>query len=208
MGFANASCSFTRFHVLDSIPSELWDEVPERLKKFAFQDIDNTAEMQAHGWVAYENLLDNEWMSAPPQKAANYFVFSLRFDVRRIPAGVIKKHLMIALAQEMEKIRMQGKQFIARERKKEIKEQVLLSLRQRFLPVPSEFNVLWNTENNEVWFASTQAKMIDLFQELFLQTFDLHLEPLTPYSLATRMLDEKLVGSLDAIEPTIFTSRS
>lgn len=208
MGFANASCSFTRFQILDPIPDRLWDEVPDRLKKFAFQDIDNTSEMQAHGWVAYEDFLDSEWKSAPPQKAINYFVFSLRFDMRRIPAGVIKKHLMIALRQEMEKIRLQNKQFIARERKKEIKEQVLLSLRQRFLPVPSEFNVLWNTEKNEIWFASIQAKMIDLFQELFLQTFDLHLEPLTPYSLASHMLDESLVNVLDSIEPTIFTSHS
>lgn len=208
MGFINASCSFTRFRILDPVPSELWEEIPDRLKKFSFQDIDNTAEMQAHGWVAFEDMLDSEWKSAAPQKALNYYVFSLRFDIRRIPAGVIKKHLMLALKQEMEKIRMQNKQFIARERKKEIKEQVLLNLRQRFLPVPSEFNVLWNTEKNEIWFASIQAKMIDLFQELFLQTFDLHLEPLTPYCLASRMLDENRVHVLDTIEPTIFTSHS
>lgn len=206
MGFANASCSFTRFRILDTIPQNLWNEIPERLKKFAFQDIDATTEVQAHGWVAIDDLLDTQWESAPPQKA-NYIVFSLRFDIRRIPAGVIKKHLQLALKQEMQTIQQQNKQFIARERKKEIKEQVLLRLRQRFLPVPGEFNVLWNTENNEVWFASTQAKMLDLFQELFLQTFDLHLEILTPYSLATSLLDEQQTGLLDIVVPTDFAMR-
>lgn len=206
MGFANASCSFTRFRILDTIPQNLWNEIPERLKKFAFQDIDATTEVQAHGWVAIDDLLDTQWESAPPQKA-NYIVFSLRFDIRRIPAGVIKKHLQLALKQEMQTIQQQNKQFIARERKKEIKEQVLLRLRQRFLPVPGEFNVLWNTENNEVWFASTQAKMLDLFQELFLQTFELHLEILTPYSLATSLLDEQQTGLLDIVVPTDFAMR-
>ena len=206
MGFANASCSFTRFRILDTIPQNLWNEIPERLKKFAFQDIDATTEVQAHGWVAIDDLLDTQWESAPPQKA-NYIVFSLRFDIRRIPAGVIKKHLQLALKQEMQTIQQQNKQFIARERKKEIKEQVLLRLRQRFLPVPGEFIVLWNTENNEVWFASTQAKMLDLFQELFLQTFDLHLEILTPYSLATSLLDEQQTGLLDIVVPTDFAMR-
>lgn len=207
MGFANASCSFTRFRILDNVPSELWLEIADRLKKFAFQDIDATAEMQAHGWVAYDDLLDTEWKSAPPQRA-NFLVFSLRYDVRRIPAGVIKKHLLLALKQEMESLRQQNKQFIARERKKEIKEQVLLRLRQRFLPVPSEFNVLWNTEKNEIWFASTQGKMLDMFIELFLQTFELHLEPLTPYSLATNFLSESQAAMLDIIEPTIFAIQS
>ena len=207
MGFANASCSFTRFRILDNIPDELWLEIPDRLKKHAFQDIDATTEMQAQGWVSYDNMLDVAWSSGPPQRA-NFLVFSLRYDVRRIPAGVIKKHLMLALNLEMQKLREQNKQFIARERKKEIKEQVLLRLRQHFLPVPGEFNVLWNTEKNEVWFASTQGKMLDMFMELFLQTFGLHLEPLSPYGLAMNLLDETQIAALDSIEPTIFTTQS
>ena len=68
----------------------------------------------------------------------------------------------------------QGKNYIARERKRTWRE-VVPRLRSRFLPVPGEFNVLWATDKNEVWFASTQNKMIDLFMEEFLKTFELHL---------------------------------
>ena len=102
----------------------------------------------------------------------------------------------------------QGKNYIARERKKELKEQVLLRLRSRFLPVPGEFNVLWATDKNEVWFASTQNKMIDLFLEEFLKTFELHLEQLTPYNLAVSMLDEESLIHLDKLEPTQFAPLS
>ena len=188
MGFCNASCSFTRFRIIDPIPSELWTQIPDKLRQFSFRDIDDLPEMQAHGWVCFEDMLDSEWRTAPPHKGA-YLLFSLRLDTRRIPAAVIKKHLTLALKAEKEKMQEQGKKFISRERKKELKEQVLLRLRQRFLPIPAEFNVIWATDRNEVWFASTQGKMIDLFMEAFLNSFELHLEQLTPYSLAETMLD-------------------
>lgn len=203
MGFANSSCSFTRFRVLDSMTDEQWNAVPDKLRQYAFQDIDELPEMQAHGWVCFEDMLDSQWRTAPPQKGA-YFVFSLRLDTRRIPAGVIKKHLALALREEKERMQAQGKNFISRERKKELKEQVLLRLRQRFLPVPAEFNVIWNTARNEVWFASTQNRMIDLFMEFFLQSFEVHLEQLTPYSLAETLLDEEAMSRLDRMEPTEF----
>ena len=102
----------------------------------------------------------------------------------------------------------QGKKFISREHKKELKEQVLLRLRQRFLPIPAEFNVIWATDRNEVWFASTQGKMIDLFMEAFLNSFELHLEQITPYSLAETMLDEAAMSRLDRIEATQFAALS
>ena len=203
MGFANSTCSFTRFRILDPMPDALWPQIPDKLKQFAFRDIDDIPEMQAQGWVCFEDMLDSEWAVAPPQKGA-YIVFSLRLDMRRIPAGVVKKHLALALRQKKERMREQNKTFISRERKKELKEQVMLRLRQRFLPVPGEFNVLWATDKNEVWFASTQNKMIDLFMEEFLKTFELHLEQLTPYTLAASMLDEESLIRLDQLEATQF----
>lgn len=200
----SVSISFTRFRIIDPIPSELLTQIPDKLRQFAFRDIDDLPEMQAYGWVCFEDMLDREWRTAPPQKGA-YLVFSLRLDTRRIPAGVIKKHVALALREEKERMESQGKKFISRERKKELKEHVLLRLRQRFLPTPAEFNVVWEPDRNEVWFASTQGKMIDLFMEAFLNTFDLHLEQIEPYSLAEGLLDDVEMGKLDSSESTRFT---
>lgn len=205
MGFVNASVSFTRFRISDPVTEKLIQEVPERLRKHAFVDIDDLPEMHSQGWVSFEDFLDTSWTQAPPQKG-NYFVFSLRVDNRKIPSGVIRKQLALALRKEMEDMRAHNKTFISRERKKEIKEQVLLKLKQRFLPVPGEFNVIWLLEKNEVWFASTQNSMIDLFMEEFLQTFELRLDQLTPYWLAVNMLDEIELQKLDRIESTEFSS--
>jgi DNA recombination-dependent growth factor C len=205
MGFFNSSCSFTRFRLVDAVPAELWGQVPEKLKQFAFRDIDDLPEERAFGWTSFEDMLDMEWLSAPPEKGA-YIVFSLRLDTRRVPAGVIKKHLALALKDEKAKMAEQGKKFVSRERKKELKEQVVLKLRMRFLPVPAEFNVVWATDTGEIWFASTQNKVVELFTEYFIRTFDLHIEPMTPYSLALSLLPEAAAPALDALEPTTFAT--
>ena len=189
MGFLASSCSFTRFRVIDPVPDELWAEIPQLLKNGAFLDIDESAESQADGWVSFDDYLDTTWQAGPPQKGA-YMAFTLRVDIRRIPAGVLRKHLDLALKREKAENEKNGKKFISRERRKELKEQVQLSLRRRFLPVPGEFNVIWNTANNEIWFASTQTKMLELFAQRFLATFRLHIEQLTPPDLALSMLGE------------------
>lgn len=207
MGFLNAACSFTRFKIVDPVSPALLNEVPQKLRQpeFVFRDIDDTADEQSFGWACFEDMLDTAWHTAPPEKGS-YLVFSLRLDTRRVPAGVIKKHLTLALRAEMSRAKEQGKTYVSRERKKELKEQVLLRLRSRFLPVPAEFNVIWSTDTNTVWFASTQSKVLDLFTDLFTRTFDLTIEQMTPYSLALSLVDEETANSLDTIEPTRFAA--
>ncbi|MBQ1844716.1 MAG: recombination-associated protein RdgC [Desulfovibrio sp.] len=205
MGFLNSSCSFTRFAIVDPVPPELWADIPQLLKKGAILDIDDLPELQADGWVCFDDYLDTEWVTAPPQKGG-YLAFSLRLDIRRIPAGVVRKHLDKAIKQEKEDNARSGKKFISRERKKELKEQVVLKLRSRFLPVPGEFNVIWNTASNEVWFASTQTKVKELFTTKFLNTFNLHLRELTPSALALQMLGEEKADDINMLEPTQFSA--
>lgn len=203
MGLLSASCSFTRFRITEPVPRELWTEIPAKLKQFAFQDIDDVADERAWGWTCFEDMLDTAWRSAPPEKGA-YLAFALRLDTRRIPPAVLKKHVMIALREEESRIKEQGKKFIARERKNELRDQVKLRLMGRFLPIPAVFDIAWNTDSNLVYLSSTQAKLIELFTELFIRTFDLNIEPLTPYTLAASMLDEATLARLDTLEATRF----
>jgi len=203
MGFLNASSSFTRFRITDDIPKELWGQIPEKLKQFGFKEIEDTADERGWGWVCFDDMLDPWWRAAPPEKGS-YITFSLRLDTRRLSAAVIKKHLALALRDEEARNKDQGKKFISRARKTELKAQVKLKLMARTLPVPAEFNVVWNMQTNDVYFASTQSKVVDLFTDYFTLTFDLHLEELTPYSLALRLLGEEIQPRLDAVEPTSF----
>lgn len=203
MAFLNTSNSFTRFRITEPVPRELWARIADKLKEFAFRDIDETSDERSLGWVSFEDMLDTDWREAPPQKGG-YIAFSLRLDTRRVPPAVLKKHTAVAMRAEEARNREQGKKYVSRERKKELREQVELKLRLRTLPIPAEFNVVWNTADNSVYFASTQAKMIEAFQEHFAKTFDLDLDPLTPYGLAVKILGENGLAKLDHLEPTRF----
>lgn len=203
MGFLSAGCTFTRFRITDPVPSELWTQIPDKLRQFAFHDIDDIPEERAWGWTNIDDMLDTAWRISPPEKGA-YLSFAFRLDTRRIPPAVLKKHILMAVREEEARIREQGKKFISRDRRNELRDQVRLRLMGRFLPIPAVFDVLWNPDGNMVWLASAQSKLIDLFMNHFTLSFDLHLEPLTPYALAAAVLDEAALVRLDNLEPTRF----
>lgn len=188
MGIKSASQSFTRFKIIDPVTDDLLLRLPDRLRLFAFRDIDDTSETRSFGWVPHDDMLNLEWENASPKIGA-YIIFSLRLDTRRIPPSVIKKHVALALKKEA---KPEGRNFISKNRKKEITESVTNYLLSRTLPIPAVFDTLWNVGKNEVFFFSVQNKMIDLFMEFFLNSFELRLERITPFSLAQSLLDEDL----------------
>ncbi|MDL2307101.1 recombination-associated protein RdgC [Desulfovibrio sp. OttesenSCG-928-C06] len=204
MSFLKTSTSFSRFKVRDEVENSFWQEVGDKLRQFSFKDIDELPEDRAWGWASFEDMLDVDWRYNPPQKGAEYLTFTLRLETRRVPPAVIKKHFGLALRKEEEQIKQLNKTFVSRERKKEIKEQVMMVLKKRFLPIPAEFQVIWNTTTGEVWFASTQGKMLEIFEEFFTHSFGLYLERLTPYGLAAEILGEDQLSKLDSLESTSF----
>jgi len=204
LGFLSASVGMTRYRIVEEdIPSSLWHEIEDRLKRNAFRDIDGSAEERSFGWVSFDNMLDPEFALCPPEMGP-YLTFTLRLDTRRIPPAVLKKHVAVAMNQTMQAMREQGKKFLAKEQKAEIRDQVELRLRARTLPIPACFDVIWDTNRQRVYIASTQSKLTELFEELFTHTFGLHLEPLTPYFLALETLGDGRRAELDEFEPTVF----
>jgi len=200
----SASVGLTRYRIVEEdIPSSLWHEIEDRLKRNAFRDIDASAEERSFGWVSFDNMLDPDFVICPPEKGA-YLAFTLRLDTRRIPPAVLKKHVTVAMNEAMRAMQEQGKKFLTKEQKTEIRDQVELRLRARSLPIPACFDVFWDTTRQIVYIASTQSKLTELFEELFTHTFGLHLEPLTPYFLALATLGADRQEELDNFEPTVF----
>ncbi len=205
MPILSASLGITRYRVVGDIPDSLWREAPERLKggDVVFRDIDASVEERSFGWCNLDNMLDLDWADSPPEKG-HYLCFSLRLDTRRIPPAVFKKHCLIALTQELAQAKAEGKAFISKDRRREIKDQVMLRLRARSLPIPAVFDVVWNTQSGRVLLLTTNSKVKAMFEEHFEKTFGLELEALTPFALAAEMLGEAAVSRLENIEPTAF----
>ena len=203
MPILSASTGLTRYRIVEDVQDNFIRQLPELLKKFSFKDIDHTAEERSFGWVNMDDMLDEQWRISPPEKG-QYFTFSLRLDTRRTQPAVLKKHLQIALNYELEEARKEGKNFISRDRKREIKEQVTLKLRARSLPIPAVFDIVWNVPENRVYLTSSNSKVMELFEDYFETSFALNLEPLTPFFLAMDILGEEAAQKLESLDPTYF----
>ena len=203
MGFLSASTSFVRYRVLEEVPGDLWTQLPDKLREYGFQDIDHTSDERSFGWVSIDNMLDSTLSETPPFKG-EFAAFALRLDTRRISPAVFKKHYQMALEELTASLKEKGTPFVGRDRKKELKDQVKLKLLGRTLPVPAVFDVVWNIQNNRVALASTQDKIKQLFEDLFTQTFQLHLEPLTPYYLALQTVDREQASRVNEYDPCMF----
>lgn len=205
MGILSTSGSFTRYAIVEEITGTLTSEIPDRLAKFSFRDIDATADERSYGWVCLEDWLDSHWRAAPPDKA-HYMAFTLRLDTRRISPAVFKKYLTLAIKAEKQALKDEGKGFLSKDRKQEIKDQVRLKLMTKSLPVPAVFDVVWNLRDNRVLLNTTNSKVRLLFEEFFTLCFGVNLEPLTPYFLARRMVDASKHAIIDDLEPSAFTA--
>ncbi len=203
MSILSASLGLTRYRIIEEVPTELLQEIPAKLDKFCFVDIDATADERSFGWSNIDDMLDMNWTQSPPEKA-EYFTFGLRHDTRRSSPAVLKKHYTIALNKELAHNKEQGKNFVSRDRKREVKEQVTLRLRARTLPIPAMFDIIWNPPANRIYLTTTNSKVRDLFEDYFTLTFDLHLEPLTPFFMALDVLGEDAAPKLENLDPTIF----
>ena len=202
MGILSTSLSLTRYKIVGNVPDALWPEIQTRLLKSSFRDIDNTADERSFGWVCFDNMLDPAWQTAPPEKG-EYLTFALRLDTRRLPAAVLNKHFQLFLNDYMADLKQKGIETISRQKKKELKDMVRAQLMAKILPVPAYFDVVWDMGKNIVYFASTRPKILELFEELFARTFELHLEPQNPFFMALNILGEEQLSKLEALEPTL-----
>lgn len=178
-------------------------DIPRRLKRFAFVDIDQSAEERSFGWVCFDDLLDAEWKTSSPEKG-EYLVFSLRLDTRRVSPAMFKKHWLLALKQKVAELPEQGRKYLTRDQKAELREHVRQRLLARSLLIPAVFDVVWSVRDNRVYLATTNAKIRTLFEDMFARTFELALEPLAPVVLAQEHLGEAVRHRLDEFEGAVF----
>lgn len=200
MGFLSAFSSITRYRVVGDVDERLWEDIPDILKKFSFQDIDEVVDELSFGWVCFDNMLDNMWHTSSPYKG-EYVCFSLRIDKRKIPPAVFKKYYQLAL----EEIASEEKdlRYIPKNKKQEIKENVRLRLLQKILPVPSVTDIIWDFKKGYVYLFTTNKSTKEIFIDLFQRSFNLGLAQIIPYELG-KILEKELEINVDKYETQIF----
>lgn len=167
MSFLKNTTSFSLFKI-ENLPDGILGSFGEKLRQFAFMPIDDTEEEQSFGWTGFADMEDFSFNDCEVQ---TWLYFSFRVDKRNIAPGLYKRHLETALKKELEEYAKMGRKYISRERKKEIKTQIKLKLLAKTLPTPALYDVIINTLTHDVYFGSTNKKIIDLFGDYLLKTF-------------------------------------
>ena len=201
MSFLKPTSTFTRYRIDSEFPDDIWAQIPDLLRQFQFHSIDTIPESSSSGWTTFDSPYDTEWKDETPYLADRYVCFGMRRDVRRIPYEVLTKEVHQAIEQEKVKNADLGKNFISRDRKNEIREQVKLGLLNRIPPSPTYCQVIWNWGKDEVWVSTNQATLLEIFEDLFARTFGISLLVLDPYGMCDRlpqlceMCESSVIGS-------------
>jgi recombination associated protein RdgC len=178
MGLLKETWTFSRFRVLENLPEQLNALVDGGLKRNAFSDFTDKFSEISLGWTDIENILDTDFTYAR-YKCGNYLIFSLRMDRRSLSAALLKLKVM---EKEKEYLAESSKKRLYRQEREDIKERVRLELLERALPVPSFHEVCWSLSRNTVIFGSHSGKVMEAFQRLFKESFQLTLLPYLPWA--------------------------
>ncbi len=175
--------SFRRYRIAAGTPPDHRAEAfLSRLEKHRFTPLDDAIEEDERaGWITAEHILDTRFTF---EKVVHdpYVLFALRIDRRRVSRALLVAHVRI---EEEAFRRATGSQRVPAKKRKEIREQVRDRLIRETKPVPASYPAIWAIERGVVYFGNLAAKANDEFRLRFEETFDVELEALTPFAIAS-----------------------
>jgi DNA recombination-dependent growth factor C len=200
MGLLSSNVSITRYQVLGQLAEPLMDTLTRLLTQNAIVEIDDEDMDQSMGWTSFEDPFSPEFTGST-FVVGTQFIFSFRMDKKAIPSKVVNKKYR----QEMTKrLKENGKEFLSRNEKKQIKEDVIRELSLRIPATPNMFDILWNYEKSTLWFFSTQKSANEAFEVFFTKSFKLNLVRRFPYTAAMEFLEDSDKDILNKLTPSHF----
>lgn len=201
MGLISGSGSFTRYIADGALPENFMEVLSEKIVRYSFRNLDEKSiDERSVGWVNVMDMFDNRFGGLEFLKEP-YITMSLRVDERKIPATALKQYCLEA----EEKIKKdENLEYLQKGRRLDIKDGVRLRLLKRAIPVSRCYDMIWNYSTGLIIFGCTANKVCDEFAEFFLQTFDVQLQAICPYTLASRFLEKEGVSPdlLDGLGPS------
>ncbi|MCG8633390.1 MAG: recombination-associated protein RdgC [Desulfobacterales bacterium] len=183
MGLISSSHSMSRYYVEGAFDGSTMEEVREGLIQNAMPKIESEYDEISAGWTPFESPYNPDF-----EKFSfifgTYFLFSLRIDKKSIPAKLVQKHMALEIEKKKEE---SGRDFISKNEKSEIKEMVLDILMHKIPSIPSLYDVLWSYEEKSLIIFSTQKAANELFETLFLKSFNHKPIRIFPYTLVEKL---------------------
>ncbi len=175
MAFLGGSVSLRSFSVTGKPKTEaaLLDGLASRA--FKEDEIGVSGETNI-GWVTRRDLFDTEFVDASVL-VEGHALFGLRVDRRAVPGSLLAAHVA---RMERAWMRENGKDFVPRSVRRDIKEEERSRLLESVPAIPSVHAVLWNLREKRVHFTTFASARGEELARLFSESFGLTLEPLGP----------------------------
>ncbi len=200
MGLISGSGSLPRYWVDGALPQNFMEELPKKIAPYMFRNLEeHSLAERSLGWVNIMDILDSRFGAMEFLKEP-FIAMSFRVDKRNVPQTALKQYCQEAEEKIKEREQLE---FLPKTVRLEIKEDARLRLLKRAIPVTKTYDMIWNMNSAIVFFGGVESKLCDEFSEFFLQTFDMHLQPFFPYSLACRLLEKEGASTeaLDSLGP-------
>ena len=199
MSLLSGNASISRFTVLGPVPTE--DQLLEGLRQDAFRPFEDGLEEERMGWCDWRNSMvsppNPDWISQD-----RFWVFSLRIDTRRVPSELLKAQVAL---------RLEGLQkdkdlaFVGKEARVSIQDEVKAELLCKVLPVPKVFEVAWDFKGGVLLTTGTSSKAQSALIGLFITSFGVELQLISPFILAGRVAPHLSTEGLMALDPLDLT---
>lgn len=189
MGLMSNTASISQFRVIEGqLPpsEERYEWLKEILQRYRFIDIRDRADEISVGFVELQDHARSEFDNPGAVWIGDYICFTIRQDVRRVPAAILNETLRERTDEWLQE--HPGMQRVPKSLREDMKEAVRGQLLAKTLPSPATFDVSWNTATGIVTLASTGRKGIDLLTDIFPRAFSgFRLRAITPYDRALQI---------------------
>ena len=189
MGLMASSVSITRYRVEGKLKEPVVETLQAALQRYAIPDIADETADKLVGWTAFETPYQPNFEGSS-FVFGTHFVFALRIDKKSLPNKIVQKYYTLEKDRLLKKT---GRNFLSRDEKKMLKDQVVNQLSLRIPATPNIYDIVWNYEDSALWFFSNLKTANEELESLFLKAFKLVLVRLFPYTRA-----ESTVGISDA----------
>ncbi len=196
MGILANTVSICHFQIVGTVPDgDLFPWISEQLQLQTFRSIDTTLEESSIGWVQLNDPRATDFSVPSSFWHDGYAAFTLRIDQRKIPAALFKAYQRAA--EEEFLTANPNLRRVPKQKREDLKDAVRLALFSKTLPVPSTYDLLWNTRNGLVTITTQSAKTLELIEAHFKRTFtDCRLVAFHPMARAAAVVPESLAQAL------------
>lgn len=168
----------------------------EALQLKQFIPIDSTPDELSFGWTSTNDINDTTFATESVARG-EFYLFAMRTDKRSIPGATVTNETNKAIKKELART---GKEFLSRDKKREIKEQTLLRLRSRTVPTPKIVQCVYEPAKGILYAGTASKNEIELIEDLIAETFGEQAVMLFPCDRAEQLLGADTTAKLNTLQ--------